>query len=128
MITVNQALTIHSALIDRFGGAFPLRDRAALEAALMRPYQTFESKDLYPSATRKAAALIESIVVNHPFIDGNKRTGYVIMRLLLLSENHDIEASQQEKFDFVIAIASGHFKYDDILSWLDLHVMQENGT
>ncbi|MGZ5255856.1 MAG: type II toxin-antitoxin system death-on-curing family toxin [Flavitalea sp.] len=60
-----------------------IRDRNGLISALSRPFQSFQGKDLYTSPVQKAAALIESILTNHPFVDGNKRTGYVLMRLLL---------------------------------------------
>lgn len=84
MITRVQVLSIHSTLIEFFGGASPVRDNNLLEAALMRPYQTFDAMDLHPSSIEKAAALIESILINHPFMDGNKRTGYILLRLLLI--------------------------------------------
>ena len=77
---------------------------------------------MYPTPILKAAALIESILINHPFIDGNKRTGYVLMRLLLIENNIDIYASESEKYSFVIAVASGEKKYDKILQWLIDHV------
>jgi death on curing protein len=106
MISISQAKEIHTVLIERYGGGFGIRDSGLLASALQRPYQTFESTELYPDIIQKAAALIESILINHPFIDGNKRTGYVLTRLLLLQNGYDIEASQQDKYDFVISIAS----------------------
>ena len=77
MISVDDALRIQSLLIDKFGGTEGLRDKKLLESALMRPYQTFDNKDLYQTPSEKAAAIIESLLINHPFIDGNKRFGYV---------------------------------------------------
>lgn len=74
----------------------------------------------------KAASLIESILVNHPFIDGNKRTGYTLLRLFLLSNDLDIIASQDNKYEFVINIASGTLKYDRILSWLKKNTKNKN--
>jgi death-on-curing protein len=64
------------------------------------------------------AAIIEKIVSNHPFIDGNKRVGYVLMRLFLLEQGMDIKASQKQKYDFVIAIASGNHSFEEIVSWI----------
>jgi death-on-curing protein len=72
MITVEQAKKIHEILIDKYGGAKGLRDLALLESALSRPYQTFGGIELYEDVFNKAAAIIESILINHPFIDGNK--------------------------------------------------------
>ncbi len=81
MILLTGTEEIHKVLIDTFGGSHGIRDLHLLNSALSRPFQTFDSADLYPDTIHKAAALIESILINHPFIDGNKRTGYVIMRL-----------------------------------------------
>ena len=83
MISLSQAEQIHNILIQQFGGSRGIRDLGALESALSRPFQSFENRDLYESKIDKAAALIESIITNHPFVDGNKRTGYVLMRLFL---------------------------------------------
>jgi death-on-curing protein len=105
MIDVETVIKIHSILIERFGGSFGIRDKNLLESALARPFQTFDKKDLYKSPIEKSAALIESIITNHPFIDGNKRFGYVIMRLFLMDEGLDIEATEDEKYNFVIAVA-----------------------
>jgi death on curing protein len=105
-------------------GGFGVRDFGLLASALQRPFQTFESAELYPSILQKAAALIESILINHPFIDGNKRTGYVLTRLLLLQNGYNIEASQQDKYDFVISIASGQLKFDDIVQWLESNTIK----
>ncbi len=82
-ISTDEVLAIHANLIRRYGGLSGVRDRGLLESALARPFQSFNGEDLYPSLEQKAAAILESIVKNHPFIDGNKRTGYVLMRLLL---------------------------------------------
>ncbi|MEQ8688674.1 MAG: Fic family protein [Imperialibacter sp.] len=83
MISEQEVLGIHSILIERFGGSNGVRDIGLLQSALGRPYQTFDGGELYPTAIDKAAAvLVESIVKNHLFIDGNKRTGYVLARLL----------------------------------------------
>ncbi|HTA26430.1 MAG TPA: type II toxin-antitoxin system death-on-curing family toxin [Bacteroidia bacterium] len=65
------------------------------------------------------------MVVNHPFVDGNKRAGYVLMRLLLLKEGYDIKASEDEKYSFVISIASGNLKTDDIRKWLQEHTVSK---
>ena len=118
MIDLKQALSIHQILIEKFGGSEGVRDQGALEAALNRPYATFDLKDLYPSPIDKAAAILESILINHPFIDGNKRTAYVLMRLTLMQYEMDIDADQKEKYDFIIKIVEGKIKIDQIKEWL----------
>lgn len=79
-MTVRQVEQIHSVLITQFGGSHGVRDYGALSSALSRLDMTFDGEELYPGPINKAAALIESILTNHPFVDGNKRTGYVLMR------------------------------------------------
>ena len=118
ILALEEALAIHELQISVFGGSPGLRDQGLLEAALSRPLQTFDGSELYPSLEEKAAALLESIVVNHPFFDGNKRLGYVLMRLVLMEAGKDIKASQEEKFEMVIGVAKGELKAADIAIWL----------
>lgn len=125
MIDLKTVENIHHVLIDRFGGSKGIRDHGALDASLARPYATFDQKDLYPAAIDKAAAIFESIIINHPFIDGNKRTAYVLMRLLLLADRIDIVASQNEKYNFVIAASKGDLRFDQIRKWLVLHTSEQ---
>ena len=127
MISVVEVEQLHKLLIDQFGGSHGIRDMAALESALSRPFQTFDNYDLYPTVIDKAASLIESILTNHPFIDGNKRTGYLVLRLFLINNGLDIFASQDNKFEFVINIASGALKFDGIVSWLKANTKKKNG-
>ena len=127
MISVKEAEEIHKILINTFGGSHGLRDLSSLESALARPFQSFENQELYPSVILKAAALLESILINHPFIDGNKRLGYTLMRLFLLSNGLDIKASQDDKYEFIISVASGEKDFDSITEWLALHTLQNIG-
>jgi death on curing protein len=118
MISTSDVIEIHEILIREFGGANGLRDKSALDSALARPFQTFDNSQLYPSILEKAAALIESLLVNHPFIDGNKRTGYTVLRLYLFQYGIDLLASSENKYEFIINIASGTLKFAGIVEWL----------
>jgi len=118
MINIELVISLHGILIEKFGGSTGIRDYNALESALARPFMTFDKEDLYPSPIEKAAALIESLISNHPFIDGNKRIGYVLMRYYLLENNLDINATQSEKFDFVFKIAKGQSSTNEICNWI----------
>jgi death-on-curing protein len=122
MISRQAAEQLHEKLIAMYGGSAGTRNVDSLDSALLRPFQTFDGQELYPTILEKAAALIESILGNHPFVDGNKRTGYSLMRLFLLHHQLDIAASQDEKFRFVIEIASGDSRFKDIHAWLKMHV------
>lgn len=92
MIDLKTVESIHNILIEKFGGGKGIREKGALESAIARPYSTFDQKDLYPTTIEKAAAIFESIIINHPFVDGNKRSAYVLMRLILMKDNLDIVA------------------------------------
>ena len=97
MISVQEVEIIHNILIDKFGGSKGIRDLGLLESAVARPFATFQMTDLYPNPIDKASAILESLVINHSFVDGNKRTAYTLMRLILLENQMDIDSSQQDK-------------------------------
>jgi death on curing protein len=118
MISRQEVLAIHDILLGRFGGKEGVRDEGLLDSAINRPFQTFDGKELYPNPIDKAAALFESIITNHPFIDGNKRTAYVLMRLLLKENNLDIVSAEDEKYDFVLMAASGKLSFDEMREWI----------
>ena len=124
MISIDEVLQIHEILIERFGGSNGVRDNNLLQSAIARPFKTFEQNDLYPTPIDKAAAIIESIVKNHPFVDGNKRTGYTLMRLILLNNNMDIAASEDDKYEFVIKIASSELTFEQIRDWIESRIVK----
>ncbi|HAL82949.1 MAG TPA: type II toxin-antitoxin system death-on-curing family toxin [Mucilaginibacter sp.] len=120
------AIYIHDTLINEFGGSKGVRDMGALDAALNRPYATFDNIDLYPTAIDKAAAIFESIIINHPFIDGNKRTAYVLMKLILFKDGVFINANEKEKYQMVLGASKGELRFDEIKSWLQLKTQTQN--
>lgn len=73
MISLKLAKELNEIIAKVSGGSAGIRDIRSLLSALNRPIQTFDGEDLYPTAIEKSAAIIESIIINHPFIDGNKR-------------------------------------------------------
>lgn len=83
------------------------RDEGILDASLNRPFATFDGVDLFPTPEEKAAAVMHGIITGHPFIDGNKRTGYQLARLILQDAGLDINAEEDEKYDMVILVATG---------------------
>ena len=117
-IGLAEALAIHTEVVNESGGSHGLRDQGGLEAALARPYMTFDQAELYPEPLDKAAAMLESIVKNHPFVDGNKRAGYTLLRLTLNTFELDVSASDDEEYDLVIAVATSQMDVDAIRAWL----------
>lgn len=118
MISKELAIELNKIISEVSGGSSGLRDESLLLSALNRPFQTFGGKDLYPSIIDKSAALFESIIINHPFIDGNKRMAYAFMRILLTEEGFEIDVSEEEKYNFVIEASKGNLKYDAIRTWI----------
>ena len=114
----NQIRYLHQNIVEVSGGSPGLRDKGLLESAVYRPQATFGGKDLYPDIFSKVAALGHSIIKNHPFLDGNKRTGFEAMRLMLRMNGRDVKASETVKFQFVLAIATGGLSEEKIAAWL----------
>ncbi len=118
MIGRAEALFYHGELIRRFGGSDGVRDEGILDASLNRPFATFGGVDLFPSPEEKAAALLHGIITGHPFVDGNKRTGYALARLILQDAGLDITADENEKYDMVIQVATGQMDVEGIVAWM----------
>lgn len=126
MIEIKDVETIHNILIERFGVSKGIRDFGLLGSATNRPFTTFDNQALYSTPADKAAAILESILINHPFIDGNKRMAYTLMRLNLLENNLDINATQDEKYNMVIAASTGEMRFDSIRAWTQPRLKKKN--
>lgn len=118
MISIDDILQLHKLSIEKFGGSHGLRDFGLLESAVARPYQTFGGEDLYPEIFGKAAAITESIIINHPFIDGNKRTGFLAMFTMLKEDNYRLTVNQEAAYIFTIKISTGEINFEGIVDWL----------
>ena len=94
------------------GGRAHIRDPGLLDAALARPPASVYGDDAYPSLDEKAAALLHSLVTSHPLVDGNKRLGWVAVRLFYLLNDADIAAPVDAAFELVVGIAAG--RIDDV--------------
>ena len=120
-LNINQVLAIHSEVIEQAGGSRGIRDIGLVDSAVARPQATFGGKDLYPDIFSKAACLGHSLIRNHPFVDGNKRTGYMSIRLFLNINGYDIKAPENEKYKFVIEITEKKRDERSIAEWLKKH-------
>ncbi|PZF71387.1 type II toxin-antitoxin system death-on-curing family toxin [Taibaiella soli] len=118
MITKEDVLQLHTLSIEHYGGSHGVRDTGMMESAVNRPYQEFETQPLYPTAIDQAAAIFESMIANHPFIDGNKRTGLLAMFALLDMNGIRLSASEENMYQFTIDVATGKMDVDEIASWL----------
>lgn len=123
-LTPQQILFIHYRLMETTGGSPGIRDLSALQAAAARPRATFEGDDLYPDLFAKAAALMETLIKNHPFVDGNKRTAITAAGIFLRRNGCRLDASQDDFYRFTIAMATGKDGLPDAEAWLRAHVRQ----
>lgn len=111
---------IHQRLIERFGGTAGMRDRGLLDSALHRPQSGY-----YADLVEMAAALFESLLMNHPFVDGNKRVAFAVADIFLRLNGFLIETSTDDAYDAIIeALASGGDRFDRLDAWLRTHVRQ----
>lgn len=116
-LTPEQVLFLHSRLITETGGAQGVRDLGMLLSALGRPQATFDGKDLYPDLFLKAAALMDSLVQNHPFLDGNKRTAITAVAMFLRLNGYRLRVENEEMVRFTLGCAQGQLTLDEMLVW-----------
>ena len=121
ILTKQQIVMLHEQLINETGGSHGLRDDGMLESALSAPFQEFQAFSPYPTIQQKAARLAYGLIINHPFIDGNKRIGAHAMLVLLLLNGIELEYTQQELSDVILQAAAGECGYDDLLAWILKH-------
>lgn len=123
-ITVEDAIKIHNRIIEATGGVDGLRDRAGLEAAVSAPLQSFGGVDLFPSKIEKIARVGFGLASNHAFIDGNKRIGAMMTQLMLKWNGYQLNLKQGELADMFIAIADGKKDDQDLLLWIQNHILE----
>ena len=109
---------LHSELINIFGGSDGIRDEAILDSAINAPLQTFDSQDLYPPTIDKIVRLSFGLVMDHPFIDGNKRIAAKVLDLGLDANDISLKATNEEVIEEFLALASGKIDYPSFLSWV----------
>ncbi len=114
-----QVLFIHARLVDETGGRHGIRDLGMLLSALARPQATFDGNELYPDLFSKAAALMESLTQNHPFLDGNKLTGITATAMFLQINGYKLTASNAELEKFTFAVVLEHVPTKEIATWFE---------
>jgi death-on-curing protein len=113
----------HRAQLNQHGGSEGLRDEGLLESALARPVNLAAYED-HPSLQALAAAYLFGIAKNHPFVDGNKRVAYLAAEAFLILNGLTVAASQLEKYEMVIGVASGLTEESEIVAWLEAHAQR----
>lgn len=117
--SLEDALAIHDLSIRRYGGIEGTRDEGLLESALAQPQQTFDGEELYASLAEKAARYAFGIVNNHPFADGNKRTGAAVLAVFLRANGARFKPRLSDMQAQIIALADGSLSYDELVEWIE---------
>jgi death on curing protein len=121
-ISLGQVLELHRRIMEHSGGVPGILNLGALESAVQQPRMTFGGKDLYITLAEKATALAFSIIRNHPFLDGNKRTGHAAMEVFLVLNGHEIQALVDDAEEIILRVASGAIKREEFADWIEVHL------
>src|SRR5579862_2185188 len=122
-LTVAEVIAIHHHQIEEYGGEHGLLNQGSLEAAVFRPQTGY-----YNDLDEEAAALLESLVNNHPFVDVNERVGFAAAHTFLLINGFDLDVSSKAAFEFVIkAMEEGKFRFVLLRDWISAHLVPPLG-
>jgi len=122
-LTLGEVVALQRRLIAASGGASGIRDLGALESAVAQPRASFGGDDLYPGPIEKAVALGFSVVIRHPFVDGNKRTGHAAMETFLVLNGYELSAPIDEQERVMLELAAGERSRDQFLEWVRSRAM-----
>ena len=120
-LTKAQVIKMHRLLIQETGGSEGIRDEGLLDSALNAPFQTFDGEDVYKTVQAKAAKLGFFLINNHPFIDGNKRIGTLVMLVFLEINGIEIKCTYDELIKLGLGLADGTVNNKDLLGWIIEH-------
>lgn len=120
-LSKEQILMLHSQLLEEYGGSDGVRDYNLLDSALENPFQSFGGEELYPTLQAKAARLGYGLIKNHCMIDGNKRIGTHAMLVFLAINGIELDYTQKELYETILAIADGSLEYEYLLKWILEH-------
>jgi len=117
-LTLEQILAMQKELIAEFGGSNGVRDEGLLKSAIAAPSQTFDSRELLPTIHQKAVRLGFGLIMNHPFVDGNKRIGVHAMLVTLAMNGIELKYTQEELYTIILDVASGNVSFEGLLDWV----------
>jgi death on curing protein len=120
-LSVEEILLLHYKVIEDFGGSHGVRDENRLKSVEAMPKQEVFGKELYPTIYEKAAVYIRSIIGDHPFSDGNKRSGITVAAVFLMRNKVDLSATNKELEDFAVQVAVEKLDVPKIANWLQKH-------
>lgn len=117
-LPLDEVIAIHDSMIELYGGSFGIRDIGLLQSAISRPQASFGGIDLYSTIFDKAGALFHSLIFNHAFVDGNKRTTMTTTARFLAVNGYALEVEQREFVDFPLRVENKHLSLREITVWL----------
>ena len=120
-LTKAQVLALHRALVEAHGGDAGIRDEGLLDSALATPFQIFDGRPLLPTIQQKAVRLGFGLIMNHPFVDGNKRIGTHVMLIMLAMNGIELEYTQKELYKIILKVAAGEAAFEELLDWVFEH-------
>lgn len=116
-VTLEDCMSTHALMLDRFGGMDGVRDAGLLESALERPRNLWAYES--PTIFDLAAAYAHGIVKNHPYLDGNKRSGFIMAALFLVTNGYQFKASEPEAVLMTVDLAAGKIDSELYARWLE---------
>lgn len=125
-LTLDVVLAIHDSMIEKYGGSHGIRDLGLIQSALARPQASFAGEDLYPDIFDKAAALFHSLIFNHAFVDGNKRTTLTSTARFLYINGYELNATDKELIEFPLKVENKHLSIEEIAKWLKFNTKKSD--
>lgn len=117
-LTVSETIELYLQTMENSGGTVGILSLASLESAVAQPHATFGGKELYSTVFEKASALGFSLIMNHAFIDGNKRIGHLAMEVFLFYNGYEIDATTNEQESIILKLASGNLTRAEFTNWV----------
>jgi len=123
-LSISQVLDIHQDEINSFGGTFAVRDEGLLDSALAQPQATFGGELLHPTIGEQAAAYLYHLAMNHPFIDGNKRTAFAVMDTFITLNGYSLNLSEEQAYNLVIQVVQRQISKEELSAFMELHLQR----
>ncbi|QIR37439.1 type II toxin-antitoxin system death-on-curing family toxin [Tolypothrix sp. PCC 7910] len=124
-LSTSQVIKIHERQIEIFGGTTGIRDAGLLDSALAQPQATFGGELLHPTISDQAAAYLYHLAMNHPFIDGNKRTAFAVMDTFLTLNGYSLNLLADETYNMVIRVVQREISKEELSAFLELHLQRK---
>lgn len=120
-LALAEVLNLHRRILEQSGGGAGIREFGGVVSAVAQPRMTFGNDELYPTIESKATALCFSLVMNHPFVDGNKRIGHAAMETFLVMNGLQLEADVDDAEQIILNLAAGELSREELLDWITSH-------